>query len=540
MGLILAGGISRQSANAQQPSQTDSAQPADVLPPDIEANSSLAEIIRLSQAEVSEDVIKNYINNSQYRFSLTANQIIYLKDIGLPDSIVMAMQQRDQQLGLAVSPPPPQAAPAPPPATTVVTENYFYDSLAPYGSWVVIEGYGRCWRPSVVVYDSSWQPYSDHGHWVYTDDGWYWYSDYSWGWAPFHYGRWFRNERFGWCWYPDTVWAPSWVCWRYSDDYCGWAPLPPRCEYREGVGLFFNGAVVSVGFDFGFSANTFVFVSTRNFYDPHPWRHRVASTQVTQIFNQTTVINNFGGNNTTVINHGIPPEHIAAVTHTPIHPARIRETTTPVGRGEQMDRSGALVVNRPHFDHNASPTANDNRPHTIPSPTTGAPMQIPPPNQSNSPRRNQTTTQNRNVSQPAGISQPAANDNGNSLRRNQPNNFGSTSPRLPETPQPRMENQSQMENRTVPQNRLPNNPNEEQRTTSPRMQQPERQFSPPANENRVQPSQRNYNAQPTPQPHNPPSSVQPREPQPQQSQPSQQSTPSDRQDRNRDKDKNGQ
>ena len=111
--------------------------------------------------------------------------------------------------------------------------NYFYDTLAPYGTWVQVDGYGRCWQPLVVVSEPGWQPYCDRGHWVYTDAGWYWMSDYSWGWAPFHYGRWFHHERFGWVWTPDTVWGPSWVTWRYSDDYCGWAPLPPFTAYRE-------------------------------------------------------------------------------------------------------------------------------------------------------------------------------------------------------------------------------------------------------------------------------------------------------------------
>ena len=37
----------------------------------------------------------------------------------------------------------------------------------------------------------------------------------------------FTMRAYGWCWAPDTVWGPSWVTWRYSGDYCGWAPLPP-------------------------------------------------------------------------------------------------------------------------------------------------------------------------------------------------------------------------------------------------------------------------------------------------------------------------
>ena len=147
---------------------------------------------------------------------------------------------------------------------TPVTVNYFYDSLSPYGSWVVVNGYGRCWRPTVCLYNPGWLPYCDRGHWVYTDCGWYWSSDYAWG-ATFHYGRWFRNASFGWCWCPDTVWAPSWVTWRYSNNYCGWAPLPPGTSFQTGVGIVFNGSAVSVGFSFGLGANCFTFVPTHIF-----------------------------------------------------------------------------------------------------------------------------------------------------------------------------------------------------------------------------------------------------------------------------------
>jgi hypothetical protein len=202
--------------------------------------------------------------------------------------------------------------------------DYFNDTLTPYGSWVVVAGYGRCWRPTAVIYDSSWQPYCDRGHWVYTDCGWYWASDYAWG-ATFHYGRWFRDASIGWCWYPDTVWAPSWVTWRYSDDYCGWAPLPPGAVYQTGVGIVFNGGRVSVGFDFGLAASAFIFVPTRNFCDPHPRNFRAAPAQVTQIYNHTTVINNYNVNNRTIVNHGIAVQNIATATHTTIHPVSVRE-----------------------------------------------------------------------------------------------------------------------------------------------------------------------------------------------------------------------
>jgi hypothetical protein len=358
------------------------------LPPNVYPTSPLAQVIRLTQAGVDESIIMTYVTNSGSTFNLDSDKIIYLKDIGLPGGVVTAMMQRDQQLQqqMAASAYQPPAQPAPAPDTTYqpetapppqpveqpaeVTVNSFYDTLAPYGSWVDVDGYGRCWRPSVVVYNSGWQPYCDHGHWVYTDCGWYWSSDYSWGWAPFHYGRWFQHSRWGWCWTPDTVWGPSWVTWRYSNEYCGWAPLPPRAVYREGVGFFYNGLAVSIGFDFGLSWNCFAFVPIGHFCDPHPRRYCVAPAQVTQIYNHTTVINNFNGHGRNLANRGIDPEHITAVTHTPIRPVAIRDTAAPSGHGpraDQLSRDGStLIVGRPGSMNNPASGGHQNN-HSLPS-----------------------------------------------------------------------------------------------------------------------------------------------------------------------------
>jgi hypothetical protein len=358
------------------------------LPPNILPTSPLAQVIRLAQAGVDESVIMTFITNSTSTFNLDSDKIIYLKDIGLPNEVVAAMMQRDQQLQQQMTasayqppvqpaPPPytteqPETAPEPPPVEppTEVTVNYFYDNLTPYGTWVDVDGYGRCWRPSVVVYNPGWQPYGDHGHWVYTNCGWYWSSDYSWGWAPFHYGRWFQVPRWGWCWMPDTVWGPSWVTWRYSNEYCGWAPLPPRAVYREGVGFFYNGLAVSVGFDFGLSWNCFAFVPIGRFCDPHPRRYFVARTQVTQIYDHTTVINNFNGHGRNLVNRGIDPEHITAVTHAPIRPVAIRDTAAPSGHGpraDQLSRDGrTLIVGRPGSMNNPASGGNQNN-HPSPS-----------------------------------------------------------------------------------------------------------------------------------------------------------------------------
>ena len=306
------------------------------LPSDIAPGSPLAEVVKMAQAGVAADTIQSYIANSPTAFNLDADKIIVLKDIGLSSALVNTMLARDKTLYAGNLAPAPAPAPAPAnsvasapstaPPTTEITVNDFNNTLSPYGSWVEIEGYGRCWRPTVVVYDAGWRPYGDRGRWIYTDHGWYWDSDYSWG-VTFHYGRWFRHAQFGWCWYPDTVWAPSWVTWRSGGTYCGWAPLPPLTVYRPGVGFSYRGGRVAVDFDFGLDAGCFIFVAPDHFGDRHPRSFAAPPERVKQIFHQTTIINNYNvnnnGNSRTIVNHGIPVQQISGATHRAIEPVRV-------------------------------------------------------------------------------------------------------------------------------------------------------------------------------------------------------------------------
>jgi hypothetical protein len=101
----------------------------------------------------------------------------------------------------------------------------FNAPLTPYGSWVTVGSFGRCWRPTRVVV--GWRPYSN-GSWVWTSAGWFWQSDEPWAWATYHYGSWYYDTSLGWVWIPATDWAPAWVSWRYSSAYIGWAPIGPR------------------------------------------------------------------------------------------------------------------------------------------------------------------------------------------------------------------------------------------------------------------------------------------------------------------------
>jgi hypothetical protein len=193
------------------------------IPANVRAGGPAQEVIKLANAGVEESVLLAFVTNSTSTFNLNADEIVYLNDLGIPGSVVTAMTQRDRALQASAAAATPAATQVAPqfdnsaetyPATAEGDDSAFYNSLAPYGTWVEVGGIGPCWQPTVVAVNPGWQPYFDAGHWVDTDCGWYWYSDYSWGWAPFHYGRWFRHHRLGWCWAPGRTWGPSWVCWR--------------------------------------------------------------------------------------------------------------------------------------------------------------------------------------------------------------------------------------------------------------------------------------------------------------------------------------
>ena len=304
--------------------------PPTTRPENVTVTPGMGEVVKLAQAGVGEEVILAYVEKYSGNFNLGADQILYLNDLGVSSTVVTSMLKHDGS-NVAAAPavqthavsnvpltpvypaPATQAeatAPAPPPSTEV---SYFYDSLSPYGSWVYLSGYGWCWQPTVAVSSPAWRPYSDRGRWYWSDAGWYWNSDYSWGWAAFHYGRWYHHGRAGWMWTPGTVWGPSWVSWRYSEGYYGWAPLPPEAHYRSGFGFTYYGRGVSVGFDFGLTAFHYSFVSFHHFNDHHHYRHHASRSHCRDIYQNTTVINNYVvGNNNTIINRGVGRETVAA------------------------------------------------------------------------------------------------------------------------------------------------------------------------------------------------------------------------------------
>lgn len=213
------------------------------------------------------------------------------------------------------------AAAPPASARSSVSFDFFYNNLDPYGEWVEVPDYGYCWHPTGVGED--WAPYTD-GYWAYTDGGWTWVSYEDFGGITYHYGRWVQLDDEGWCWVPDYEWAPAWVSWRSSDDYVGWAPLPPRARFRHDIGIS-----ISVDSDYDIGPSHYNFCEVGHFGDPALRPVIIDRSRNVNIINRTTNITNITVNRTTnnVFVGGPQFRTISARTARPIQVLRLRRET---------------------------------------------------------------------------------------------------------------------------------------------------------------------------------------------------------------------
>jgi hypothetical protein len=219
----------------------------------------------------------------------------------------------------------------------------FYTQLDRYGDWRETSDYGYVWQPRQAQ-SRTWRPYTD-GHWVYTDVGWTWVSEEPFGWATYHYGRWTRLRNIGWVWVPGDEWAPAWVSWRKSNDYVGWAPLPPEARFDRGTGIHnWSDSYYDIGPD------QYCFVETKQFGAPRLESAVVPSERNVTIVNQTTNVTNITYNNTTIVNQGPSYDEIRRQTQQPIERLRLeREVNVNINVGEPRSvvRGQAIVVPAP-------------------------------------------------------------------------------------------------------------------------------------------------------------------------------------------------
>jgi hypothetical protein len=206
-----------------------------------------------------------------------------------------------------------------------VSFGVFFDALQPYGEWVDVSDYGYCWRPTGI--DRNWRPYMD-GRWVWSDQGWLWVSYEDWGWAPYHYGRWTYDDYYGWIWVPDYDWGPSWVQWRYTDGYIGWAPLPPRAGFHFSIGIDIQ--------NYGVPYFGWCFTAGFGFYSDHPRIYDVEQNH--HYLRITRNVTNIRESGRGFINHGLDYRNVERMNRTRIRPARIEdERTFGTGRGSTVE-----------------------------------------------------------------------------------------------------------------------------------------------------------------------------------------------------------
>lgn len=186
-----------------------------------------------------------------------------------------------------------------------ISLDFFQDSLAPYGDWSETDRYGLVWQPSGV--DRDWSPYTD-GYWSYTDAGWTWVSYEDFGGITYHYGRWVQLDEAGWCWVPGYDWGPAWVSWRRSDDYVGWAPLPPEARWEVKVGI---SSWSDTHYDVG--PGWYSFCRSRDFGSPVIRHVVVPRSRNVTIINVTNNITNITYNHDRgyVFNGGLDYDYIA-------------------------------------------------------------------------------------------------------------------------------------------------------------------------------------------------------------------------------------
>lgn len=234
-------------------------------------------------------------------------------------------------------------APAPPlRAQDDMDISVFYDELEQHGRWFTHPRYGDVWSPDV---DEEWRPYS-RGNWIYTDDhGWYWEAEEPWGWGPFHYGRWIMDDEFGWVWIPGTEWGPAWVAWRYSDEYVGWAPLPPEAEWYDDRGLTFSATY----YDEPRFAPLWIFVEPRYLVVRGLYRHALPRSRNVFALGRTRWHTDYRFVNRRVFNTGFDVRRFERITQRPLVRTRVLNSDSPRTRGFRGNDRGTLHAYRPRL-----------------------------------------------------------------------------------------------------------------------------------------------------------------------------------------------
>jgi hypothetical protein len=253
-------------------------------------------------------------------------------------------------------------------------QGVFYEELAPYGDWFEHPRWGAVWRPNVP---GDWRPYS-RGHWAYTQEhGWYWVTEEPFGWAVFHYGRWVLDEDDGWIWIPGNEWGPAWVAWRYSDEFVGWAPLPPDTRWGANGALIYDERLYD---EPRYASAAWCFVRPSYLTAPGLYRLLAPPPQNFFILRRTRHVYGYRRHGGGIFNSGYDVRRYERHIGRPVPLMRLRGVDNPREHGLGRGRGGAdipvfrpRIIDRPDGPRVRPPfvVSPDRRPPGQPGPVPG-------------------------------------------------------------------------------------------------------------------------------------------------------------------------
>jgi hypothetical protein len=169
---------------------TTAAQPAATSPPAPQLSYGVAEVVQLARANVSEDIIVNYVQNSGNGYGLDANQILYLKQQGVSDRIINTMlDQRSRVAATAQAAPQNNAGAGSTQTAAVVPQPMVsYVQTVPYSTVYVIPD-TQTYNYYAYYYHPYYYPYYGWYGWPAVSLSFGYYGGYRGGyWGGWHGG----------------------------------------------------------------------------------------------------------------------------------------------------------------------------------------------------------------------------------------------------------------------------------------------------------------------------------------------------------------
>lgn len=163
--LTAAGLFATSTLLGQQPGSSPTPSPApppgtaaaEALPTPTPTPTLVDNLIKLWKANLSEDFLKKYISGAEIAKDLSAEDIVKLRNAGLPESLISAVSERKQIVAPAAVPAAaPVAAPAPSP---VPAASMRWDGLARRNSGVVL--LKSRWDPGVLEFKDETLRWTD-------------------------------------------------------------------------------------------------------------------------------------------------------------------------------------------------------------------------------------------------------------------------------------------------------------------------------------------------------------------------------------------